>query len=116
MDMGSEHCCIPFLENLLSKLEKYKTIHTTRSFDMAKIKIGYDEFILQCLSDGSLKVSITMKRDDSYYDAATEYIKAWQDMDAFKNFIVALAVRYNMKTMFIEMQRKRSADVVKSAA
>jgi hypothetical protein len=23
MDMGSEHYCIPFLENLLSKLEKY---------------------------------------------------------------------------------------------
>jgi hypothetical protein len=34
MDMGSERYCIPFLENLLSKLEKYKTIYITRDFDI----------------------------------------------------------------------------------
>ena len=115
--MGSEHYCIPFLENLLSKLEKYRTIYITRSFDITTIRIRYDEFILQCLPDGSLKVSITMKRDNNYhYDAATEYIKDWRDMDAFKNFIVALAVRYDMKRVFTEIQRKRSADIVKSVA
>jgi hypothetical protein len=117
MDMGSEHYCIPFLENLLSKLEKYKTIYITRGFDNATIRIGYDEFILQCLPDGSLKVSIAMKGDDNYhYDVATEYIKAWQDMNRLGDFIIALAIRNSIEKIFAERRRKRSMDEVKSVA
>ncbi len=71
--MSSEkHYCIPFLENLLSKLEKYKTIYITRDSDCCHIRIGHDEFILQCVPDGLLKISIAMKRDDSYYDVTNE--------------------------------------------
>jgi len=98
--MSSEHYCTPFLENLLSKLEKYKTIYITRDFDIATIRIGYDEFILQCLGDGTLKVLITIKRDDDRYDVANEYIKAWQDMNRLGDFIVALAVRDSMKRLW----------------
>lgn len=116
--MGSEHYCIPFLENLLSKLEKYRTVYISRDSSIATIIIGDDEFILQYLPDGSLKVSIAIKRDDSYgFDVANEYIKAWQDMNVLGNFIIALAVRDSMKKrVFSEIERKRSVDVAKSVA
>ena len=99
--MNSEkHYCPDFLENLLSKLEKYRTIYISRSFDITTIRIGYDEFILQCLPDGGLKVSITMKRDNNYhYDVAIEYIKDWRDMDALGYFIIAMAAGYSLKKL-----------------
>jgi hypothetical protein len=99
--MNSEkHYCLDFLENLLGKLEKYRTIYITRDSSIETIIIGHDEFILQCLPDGSLKVSIAIKRDENYlYDVATEYIRDWRDMDALGNFIIALAVRYSLKKL-----------------
>jgi hypothetical protein len=98
--MSSEYDCQAFLENLLSKLEKYRTIYIVRDDSIATIIIGHDEFILQCLPDGLLKVSIAMKKDDSYYDVVTEYIKAWQDMNLLRDFIIALAVRDSMKRLW----------------
>jgi hypothetical protein len=98
---SAEHSCPAFLENLLGKLEKYRTIYIARDGSITTIIIGYDEFILQCLGDGTLKVLIAIKKDDSYgFDVANEYIKAWQDMNRLGDFIVALAVRDSMKRLW----------------
>jgi len=98
--MNSEkHYCLHFLDNLLSKLEKYRSTYIAYDSCMATVIIEHDEFILQCLEDGTLKVSIAIKRDDSHYYVTTEYIGDWRGMDALGNFIVVLAARYSLKKL-----------------